>query len=148
MRPALNRRARQRGTTLVEAMIAMTVVLIGLLGYSSLQIVTVRASHYSRRMTQASSLATDLEENIKRWSYNDTRLKPIKTVSSLTDSDIKAGWDLGRQATPSPAVQFDDTYLAANFQGLSTDVDGDGTRDFTRFWNVYAADLSGTGNPN
>lgn len=144
--PRCRLRAAQRGTTLIEAMVAMSVVLVGLLGFASLQIITSRANQFNKRMTQATAVAMDFSENIKSWGYTDSRLTPSKTVTSFNDSGIKAGWELGREATPAPAPQFSDSLLtAANFQGLPTDSDRDGKTEFFRYWNVYAADLGGLG---
>jgi hypothetical protein len=38
--------------------------------------------------------------------------------------------------------------LGPLYQGFSSDVDGDGKPDFTRYWNVYAVDPGSTGTPN
>lgn len=145
------RRAAARGTSLVEAMAAIAVLLIGLTGYLSLQLVSSRANTFSRRMAQATAIATDLAENMALWSYNDTRLSPsgIKSVASLEDPLVKPGWDLGRAAAPSPTPQFSDK--AGNlgaYPGLTGDADGDGTAEFTRYWSVYAADFNNTGTAN
>ncbi|MCI0571754.1 MAG: prepilin-type N-terminal cleavage/methylation domain-containing protein [Myxococcaceae bacterium] len=158
MRPGQRRRTHPRGVTLIEAMIAMVVLLIGLLGFASLQVITVRANQFSRRMTQASAMATDIEENIRRWTFNDPRLAPMATVTSLSDAAIQSRWDMGRADTPTYVAQFSEMpgdshastadALGAGYQGLSPDVDGDGDPEFTRYWNVFAADLQGTGTPN
>ena len=132
---------------MIEALISIVIVLIGLLGLASLQTTVVRANRFGRRMAQASALAVDLEGNVRRWAYTDARLAAATTVNSLSDSSITGGWDLGRAATPSYTPGFSDTNIGT-YQGLSVDIDGDGVADFTRYWNVFAVDLAGTGTAN
>jgi len=150
---------RPRGTTLVEAMVASAVLAIALAALLPLQVLGARMNRYSDRTLAASSLATDLTENIARWSYGDPRLVPLSTVSSFTDSAVKATWDMGTAARSSVVAQYSDqttqdanasnyAALGASYQGFSTDVDGDGKADFTRYWNVYAIDLTGSGTPS
>jgi hypothetical protein len=63
---------------------------------------------------------------------------------------------MGASAQASQRAQYSDSKttdvnagtfaaLGATYQGLSSDVDGDGKADFTRYWNVYSVDLGGTG---
>ncbi len=157
MHKRTNRRAAQRGMTLIEAMVAMAVILVGLLGFMALQIVTSRANTYGRRMAQASALATNLAENTKRWPYDDGRLTPatLEGVTSISATSVQTKWDLGRGETCAYKAHFSDKagdtacasatqLLADDFQGLAADVDGDGEADFTRYWNVYKAQLSTT----
>lgn len=156
--PLIRGRAAQRGTTILEAMIAMAIVLVGLLGFAGLQIVTSRANQFNKRMSQANAVAMDLSENVKRWAYTDARLATAAAVTSLEDADIADGWDLGRSATLGTKQQYSDKasdpnatnpgMLATGYQGVSTDADGDGTPDFTRYWNVYALDTGSSGTPN
>ena len=148
-----------RGTTLVEAMIAAAVFLVALAGLLPLQVMGARMNRFSDRTFAATSLANDLTENIARWSYSDSRLNPLTTVSSFSDSAISSAWDMGTSAKASYVAEYSDSpttdtnattwnALGTTYQGFSTDVDGDGTPDFTRYWNVYAVDLSGTGTPS
>ena len=66
---------------------------------------------------------------------------------------------MGTSAQATQTAEFSDspthdpnagTYaaLGTTYQGLSSDVDGDGTPDFTRYWNVYAVDATGSGTPS
>ena len=153
------RRSIARGFTLVEAMIASAILIISLAALLPLQVIGVRMNRWSERTLDASLLATDLSENIARWSYSDARLAPLGTVSSFSDSTVAAGWDMGTSAHASHRAQFSDSpstdqnagaynALGASYQGLSSDLDGDGKPDFTRYWNVYAIDLTGSGTPS
>ncbi len=152
-------RSSARGFTLVEAMIASAILAIALAALLPLQVLGARMNRWSERTLDASLLGTDLTENIARWSYSDPRLAPLSTVSSFTDSTVAASWDMGTSARASHRAQFSDaltqdqnadTYnaLGTTYQGLSADVDGDGNPDFTRYWNVYAIDSTGSGTPS
>jgi Tfp pilus assembly protein PilV len=152
-------RFRRRGSTLVEAMIAAAVFLVALAGLLPLQVMGARLNRFSDRTFAATSLATDLTENIARWDYSDARLLPLTTVSSFGDSSIASTWDMGSSSHASYTAQYSDSpatdhnastsnALGSTYQGFSSDVDGDGAPDFTRYWNVYAVDLTGSGTPS
>jgi type IV pilus modification protein PilV len=150
-------RSSPRGSSLIESVIAMSVVLVGLMGFATLQISTARAGGESRRGTMAAAIGQDMLENMKQWSYTDTRLNPRATVTSLDDKEIKDRWDMGRDTSAPVKQQFSDATTDANatsadalgsYRGISADVDLDGNRDFIRYWTVTAIDLGGTGTPN
>lgn len=157
---------RARGFTLIEAMVAMTVMAIGLLGLASLQVVGVRATFMATRMAGASALAQDLAENMNRWPYDDTRL--AATRSSISDlSSLDATSDLGRNValpytpdfgegasgqwtcgTCSPTTPSATTNNALGvYAGVRSPTDsGAGTNLYDRYWNVYPMSGSnGTG---
>lgn len=56
---------RERGFTLVEAMVALLVLSIGLLGIAALYVETLRASRTSLYRTEAVNLATDLADRMR-----------------------------------------------------------------------------------
>ncbi|MGQ0507114.1 MAG: type IV pilus modification PilV family protein [Myxococcaceae bacterium] len=151
-------RRSERGTSMIEALAAMSIVLVGLLGFLSTQTAVARSNHYSRRLRQASALASDLEENIRRWSYPDARLATNVTVNNFSDSAIVSRWDMGRAQTSTYQAHFSDKGSDANasnssalgnsYQGVSSDANQDGTADFVRYWNVIAVDLNNTGTAN
>ena len=58
-------KAPQRGFTLVEAMVALIVLSVGLLGIAALYVETLRASRTSLHRTQAVNLATDLADRMR-----------------------------------------------------------------------------------
>ncbi len=169
MMPPAQRRG-QRGFSIIEAMIASIVMLVGLLGLASLQIVGVRSNHFGRHMTQGSQLAQDLIESLQRWDYNDVRLTPavqrswnVQNPASTTAVDTE--WDMGRGVSATHTdgstytADFTDgttnatktSALAATFCatgcpyiGLSSDVDGDGVLDYQRYWNVWTTSFDGS----
>src|SRR5262245_35018021 len=144
-----------RGFTIMEAMITMAVLVVAFTGFATLQVVGVQANYFGDRLIQASELATDLAENIERWSYTDPRLTPLSTLTgsmAMSSPVITGTWDLGTGGATSYRAQYSDLVgdpnasnpgaLATNYQGLSSDVNGDGIPDFIRYWNVYAIDLA------
>jgi prepilin-type N-terminal cleavage/methylation domain-containing protein len=153
------RRPAARGFTLVEAMVASAILLIAIAALLPLQVMGARMNRFSERTLDGTLLATDLSENITRWTYTDPRLNPLQTISSFNDSAVSSRWDMGTSAQATTTAEFSDspkpdqnagTYnaLGPRYQGLSSDVDNDGTADFTRYWNVYAVDTTGSGTPS
>jgi type IV pilus modification protein PilV len=157
-------RRGERGFTILEAFIALVVLVIGLLGMASLQVVAVRANHLGSRMAFASSLSRDLLENMQRWDYGDPRLASTVNITSTADTAVASRWDLGRSSPMSTKLDgtavvkpmYSDnlgdssgnasnlgalTLSSSRWDGASSDNDGDGTPDFTRYWNVF--NLSG-----
>ena len=75
-----SRAAKGRGFTLVELLVAMSLMFIGLMGLLSLQIVATRAAVQARRITEALSLAQDRVERLRRL--------PISSVTSATEAKL------------------------------------------------------------
>jgi len=148
-----------RGFTLVEALVASAILMIAIAALLPLQMMGARLNRFSERTLDGTLLATDLSENITRWSYTDPRLNSLQTISSFSDSAVAARWDMGTSARSSQMAEFSDSplpdpnaqsyaALGTSYQGVSSDVDGDGKPDFTRYWNVYALDATGSGTPS
>ena len=172
-RARLSRCRSDRGFSLIEAMIASVVMLIGMLGLAGLQVVGMRANNLGKRMAQASLLAQDLAQNMQIWQYTDGRLTPQNNPALQTDTNsavIAAFWNLKNSEAPvaadGSALQFDyadgpapsGTALMNNqlvptapyiYQGVQGPIDNSlaGTEQviFTRYWNVFNVDLAGTG---
>jgi prepilin-type N-terminal cleavage/methylation domain-containing protein len=161
-------RVHDRGFSLIEAMVASVVMLIGLLGLAGLQVIGMRANNLGKRMAQATLLAQDLVQQMQTWDYTDARLALTNntTVQSNTNSSVIARyWDLQNTAALKSAVDgssltFDFTdggsgatnvnQLAASYRGVLSPVDstlpaGEQTI-YQRYWNVFPVDLSGSGN--
>jgi type IV pilus assembly protein PilV len=161
-----------RGFSLIEAMVASVVMLIGLLGLAGLQVIGMRANNLGKRMAQASLLAQDLAQQMQLWQYADTRLSPQASASpahtgmysDTNHADIAKFWDLQNAAAlksnvDGSTVTFDFTdgaagaaavnQLAANYTGVLSPVDTSlPTAEqtvFQRYWNVFLIDLNGSG---
>lgn len=158
-RPLPRRRRGRRGVTLVEATLSLAVFAIGMVGILQLQIVAARSNTLARKLGQASALAQDLGENVTLWSYDDPRLSPGATISDVNGTTASNHRADSRKATldsddrPHYAdfvtdnADEDDALTSStlSYQGLTTDTDGDGQRDFERYWNVFAVDANGDG---
>ena len=172
--PAVRGPRMDRGFSLIEAMVASVVMLIGLLGLAGLQVTAMRSNHLGKRMSQASLLAQDLVQNMQVWQYTDARLTPQGGATpahtgSYTDTnhaDIARFWELQNTAaltssvdgssvtfdfTDAPAGAAQVNRLAANYGGVLSPVDatlpaGEQTV-FQRYWNVFLVDLNGSGTP-
>jgi type IV pilus assembly protein PilV len=167
-------RRMDRGFSLVEAMVASVVMLIGLLGLAGLQVIGMRANHLGKRMSQASLLAQDLAQQMQIWEYADTRLTPQASASpphtgaysDTNHADIAKSWELQntaalKSAVDGSSVTFDYTdgsagaavvtQLAANYLGITSPVDTSLPAAeqviFQRYWNVFLIDLNGSGTP-
>jgi prepilin-type N-terminal cleavage/methylation domain-containing protein len=57
------------GFTLIELMVAMTVLSIGLFAIIHMQIVTVRGHSYARERTQAYEIAMGVAEELRTWGH-------------------------------------------------------------------------------
>lgn len=59
-----------RGFTLIEILIALTLLAIGLLGMAGLTVGIMRGNSLSKEVTTATALAQDKMEDIKRLGYS------------------------------------------------------------------------------
>jgi prepilin-type N-terminal cleavage/methylation domain-containing protein len=57
------------GFTLIELMVAMTVLSVGLFAIIHMQIVTVRGHSYARERTQAYEIAMGVAEELRTWGH-------------------------------------------------------------------------------
>ena len=134
----------QRGTTLLEAIIAMGVLMLGAAGLVSLQ----RQSNFfmgdSRRTTRASMFAQDLVNQIELWDYDDPRLAN-RTASNDSDLGDSAG-AMSVTADPIAAnlADFGEADLGATWAGLPRDLLD--ANQMERYWNVAPGpDANGNG---
>lgn len=65
MNSSLPPRARQRGLSMIEVLVAIVIVSLGLLGMAGLQAAGLRASHSAFYRAQAAQLATDMAERMR-----------------------------------------------------------------------------------
>ncbi len=92
----MNRAHKQRGTTLIECVVAMAVLTVGSLGLLALHRNGVRIEADSRHVTRASAIAQDLVNQMESWTYDEA---PTSRLSSVTtDNDTKLG---------DPAFEFE-----------------------------------------
>lgn len=139
-----------RGFSLVETIITIGILTIGVVGIAQLQLIGVKSKNFATNISTASLLAHDLGEQAQRWSYTDSRLTTLRTVTSTTDSNVTALWDMGRATTVTSALKAQFGELANDANATTANVLGTyqgvtSPTGFYRYWNVFGVDLSGTG---
>jgi prepilin-type N-terminal cleavage/methylation domain-containing protein len=107
------------GFTLLEVIMAISILTIGLLAVASMQVSAIRGNYMSRVYTESTEKAQDLAEKLLAGSLTDTEL-------SDTDGDGNTGLD----ETGANADHFDDS---------------DPT--YTVYWNVAEGWAAGSAEP-
>lgn len=135
---------RAGGFTLLEAMIAMAVLLIGSMGMLSLHAQGVRMNADARVMTRATAIAQDLVDQMQAWDYRtDDRLANANDANDADYADTAGAFE-----GPVAAELYDheETELEAaaeGWPGISTAAVQQ--LGFTRYWNVAEADTDVNG---
>lgn len=121
----MNDKNGQQGFTLIEVLIAMTLLVIGILAVASMQIASLGGNSQAIRVTEATTWAGDEIETIMSLPYSD---------AALTDDSGGAG-----------TAGLNDTDTAGSLADGGPVVQG----SFTIFWNVANDTLSdGTPKPD
>ncbi len=76
-----------RGTTLIEVMVAMSVLLIGLLGMMHLQVLGLTSNQGARAQMQATQLAREVTSALERLPTSDARVGATGAFGSLLQAD-------------------------------------------------------------
>lgn len=70
-------RSRRRAAfTLIESLMALTILAVGLLAMLGLQLQSLRQAQWGRHGTQAAAIAQDQLETFNRLDWSDTALQP------------------------------------------------------------------------
>jgi type II secretory pathway pseudopilin PulG len=143
----------QRGATLLEAMIAMGVLLIGAAGLIGLQRQSMFLLADSREATRAAAFAQDLATQIELWDYSDPRLVNTNTAN---DADPTAGFESDTPTQPPDHGEADlivggdrTTWTGLPVNGVDPVAVVDpnlSNGKIERYWNVsYVDDVNGNG---
>jgi len=97
---------RQKGFTLIEVLIAMTLLVIGILAVASMQIASLGGNSHAIRVTQASTWADDAIETLMALPYSHADLDDDNAngIAGLNDTDTA-----GSLADGGPMVHGDFT---------------------------------------
>jgi len=137
---------RASGVTLLEAMIAMGVLVMGSLGLLMLHQASVRMNTEARVVERATLLAQDLMSQMQTWNYAaDPRLGNTTTANDADFAD--SNW-LFAQPVGNFVFDHQESELetqAAPFNWLGVPSVTAAQLGFTRYWNVAAADYDSNG---
>ena len=127
-----------RGFTLLEVMIALSVLLVGLLGMMRLQIFGIQSNQGSRAQSTATQLARELGLALERLPFDDGLLQPGATGST-------APTPFGQLLNGTTVVSGTYRTWADSMQGQLPSVkpdaalerNPDGTPVYARRWTVW-----------
>ena len=144
MAPALRslRHRAQRGVTLLEVLIASTIVSIAFLGFFGMQSQIISSSDDARKMTECETLVDTKLDQLRSIRWCQTAGDPLPaelTVSTSTDPAESGGdeWSLGGGDHQEGGYGAD-----INLAGDTTDDPGRGAAVYRLSWRVE--DLAGT----
>ena len=137
---------QQRGLTLIEAMIAMVVMLIAAVGMLGLHVQGQKVNADAQKILRATAIAQDLSSQIALWPYTDPRLANASTANDALVGDPGFAFEVD---APPPADhgEADLTLGGTLWNGIPTADLGSG---YERYWNVAypvtpAFDTNGNG---
>jgi len=138
------RRSLARGFTLIEAMMAMAVLLIGTLGLISLHSMGVRMNADARVMTRATVIAQDLANQMQGWAYaTDARLANANPSNDADFADTAFAFQ-SKDAVSTTDYDHEESELEPNgWSGIASATVQ--TLGFTRYWNVAEVDFDQNG---
>lgn len=99
--PTDNRSGRQAGFSMVEALVALVVLSVGMLGIASLYVVSLRSSGSAISRTQAVNLASDLADRIRA---NRSAGNAYAAVVSTDDEPTAVDSCIGQTVICDPAT--------------------------------------------
>ncbi len=108
--------ANNRGFTLVEVLIAMTILSIGILGIAGLAGTAIKSSGYSQAITQANNLAQEKIESLLSVDYNNVQATDTTTSNiALRRTCAQTGFDPNRPEYTCTPTSADITSLGKPF---------------------------------
>lgn len=135
-----------KGLTLIEVLVALTILAIGLLGVSLMQVMSITGNTFSREMAVATELAQDMLEKLQASTYTATAEDDALAGSVFPGTDHPTATDVANDLTP--AVDIDGVLLPCNSTTNIVDERGlwpavattPGPLLYIRTWNVINDD--------
>jgi prepilin-type N-terminal cleavage/methylation domain-containing protein len=129
----------RRGSTLLEVMAAMVVMLIGAAGVASVNTLGARLDGDGRKITRATAIAEDLAQQIMMWGYNDPRLTNRIAANDDNIGDVWSAYERDTRTDLAAAGVVDHGEADLTLGGMpwygipTADVQAGG---YQRYWNV------------
>jgi prepilin-type N-terminal cleavage/methylation domain-containing protein len=84
----------ENGFTIIEVLIAITVLTIGILAVSSMQVYAIRSNAFASHQTQGTTMALDRLEKLMSLSYDDSDLAAGNHTDPSPPSEFSIAWDV------------------------------------------------------
>lgn len=109
----MNRKLNENGFTLVELLVALTLMTVGILSMVQMQIVAIRSNSIANRLSVATSLAQEVMDDIQSWNIDAPPVNGAFTPAAPAYTTTAAYPRLG-SAMNMTSVTFPDsgTYTA------------------------------------
>jgi hypothetical protein len=114
-------RSSQRGSTLIEAMAALLVFTVGIIGIMDMNLLASKQNNLARSRTIASKIGRDIADSFERLPFNHTMISQVTGTDVNTDAFADMGngdglvWlqDAIAQATERPILGAADAMFAS-----------------------------------
>jgi len=81
------KKSNEKGFSLIEILIAITVFAIGILAVAKMQITAIKGNSFANDLTEATTLAQDRMEKLIGLSYDDTILDDTTATADHSDTN-------------------------------------------------------------
>ena len=97
--------SKDSGFSLIEVLITLVILAVGLLSVGGMQIVSIKGNSFSQGVTQATVLAQDRLEELKRLSFLDSSLSSgHHDEGALNGSGFSRSYDVENVSSTLKAV--------------------------------------------
>ncbi len=87
--------SKRNGFSLIEVLVTLLVLAVGLLGLGGMQIFSIKGNSFSQKLTQATVLAQDRLEELRRLPFVDSSLSSgSHDEGALSDSGFTRSYDV------------------------------------------------------
>ncbi len=129
------RRGGELGFSLVEVLVALTILVIGLLGVALLQVVSIQGNTFSREMAVATGLSQDMLEKLKTLQWTELKVDDALTAGNHpVTADVNR--DLDGDGEPPYLAVAAGTANIIDERGFGAADAGRGPLLYTRTWTV------------
>lgn len=142
-----------RGSSLLEAMISLSVLALGLTGIIAALLAAGRLDRRTGARAAAHAVAMDLARTIERWDFSDPRLAPVNDYAGAAFSAPRvtafsvthgAPSTVTETLSPEPDHGEPECGFCGRDLGLTNGTEPGRTYVFRRYWNVVVV----PGNPH